>query len=77
VLRLEVTSRVHIFSVDSVARSTDQPKAMSEAYIEPPEQPITMSTSICSRLKTFINPNAAAHLTLPEPITKAMRGVCF
>jgi hypothetical protein len=34
-----------------------------------------MSTWICSRDNTFINPNAAAHLTLPEPITSATRGL--
>src|SRR5947199_411853 len=46
---------------------------MNAAYMLPPLQPTTRSTPMPSRFSTFWRPRAAAHLTLPAPMTSAMR----
>src|SRR5688500_9672399 len=66
-----MTSEVQRPSVISWAVGRSKPSAISAAYIEPPLQPTATETSIPSRCSTFHNPSAAAHLTPPEPITRA------
>src|SRR5438067_405605 len=42
----------------------------------PPLQPTTISSPMPSRLRTLYSPMAAAHLTLPEPMTSVTRLAC-
>ena len=73
VLRLPVNSLVHSWAVIRAAVSPLCPLAMSPAKMDPALQPTTMSRPMPSRVRTFWMPIAAAHLTLPDPITSATR----
>src|SRR5699024_6035387 len=71
-----VSSGVHSSRVSRSQVSMSWPSAITDAYRLPPLQPTTMSMSMPSRCSTFHMPRAAAHCTLPEPMTRATRLRC-
>src|SRR5215204_5087460 len=68
-----MTSGVQKLRVRLSAVCWSYPRAMTAAYRLPPLHPTATETSIPSRCNTRHTPRAAAHLTAPDPMTRATR----